>query len=70
MVSPSSGAGQSGGITAAGLIVIVFGNVLVIGLEGLSAGIQSLRLNYYEFFTKFFHGTGKLYSPISLKSRD
>ncbi len=49
-------------------LILVFGNVLVIGLEGLSAGIQALRLNYYEFFTKFFHGTGKLYSPISLSS--
>lgn len=49
--------------------ILVFGNILVIALEGLSAGIQALRLNYYEFFTKFFHGTGKLYTPISLNSR-
>jgi V/A-type H+-transporting ATPase subunit I len=70
MMNPGAGGGNAGGLTAAGIVVIVFGNILVIGLEGLSAGIQSLRLNYYEFFTKFFHGTGKLYSPISLKSRD
>jgi V/A-type H+-transporting ATPase subunit I len=70
MVSRSAGPGNGGGTTAAGIVVIVLGNVLVIVLEGLSAGIQSLRLNYYEFFTKFFHGTGRLYSPISLKSRD
>jgi V/A-type H+-transporting ATPase subunit I len=50
------------------VIVLILGNVLVIGLEGLTAGIQALRLNYYEFFTKFFHGTGKLYTPISLSS--
>jgi V/A-type H+/Na+-transporting ATPase subunit I len=50
------------------ILILVLGNVLVIGLEGLSAGIQALRLNYYEFFTKFFHGTGKLYAPISLTS--
>ena len=49
-------------------VILVLGNILVIGLEGLSAGIQALRLNYYEFFTKFFHGTGKLYTPISLNS--
>jgi V/A-type H+-transporting ATPase subunit I len=48
------------------ILILVLGNILVIGLEGLSAGIQALRLNYYEFFTKFFHGTGKLYTPISL----
>jgi len=50
------------------VIVLVLGNILVISLEGLSAGVQALRLNYYEFFTKFFHGTGKLYTPISLSS--
>ena len=42
------------------------GNVLVIGLEGLSAGIQSLRLNYYEFFSKYFSGSGRAYAPVSL----
>jgi len=51
------------------VIILVLGNILVIGLEGLSAGIQALRLSYYEFFTKFFHGTGQLYTPISLNSK-
>jgi len=50
------------------VLILILGNILVIGLEGLSAGIQALRLSYYEFFTKFFHGTGKLYTPISLNS--
>lgn len=50
------------------VLILIVGNLLVIGLEGLSAAIQALRLNYYEFFTKFFHGTGHLYSPISLSS--
>lgn len=50
------------------VLILIVGNILVIGLEGLSAAIQALRLNYYEFFTKFFHGTGKLYTPISLNS--
>jgi V/A-type H+-transporting ATPase subunit I len=49
-------------------LILLLGNALVIGLEGLSAGIQSLRLNYYEFFSKYFSGTGKAYAPISLKS--
>jgi V/A-type H+-transporting ATPase subunit I len=50
------------------VLVIILGNIMVIALEGLSAGVQALRLSYYEFFTKFFHGTGKLYAPISLNS--
>lgn len=49
-----------------GFIVMVFGNALVIVLEGLSAGIQSLRLNYYEFFNKFFTGHGLSYNPVAL----
>ncbi|MCP4261038.1 MAG: ATPase V [Planctomycetes bacterium] len=50
------------------IIILILGNMLVIGLEGLSAGIQALRLNYYEFFTKFFEGTGVPYTPVSLNS--
>lgn len=51
------------------ILILVAGNALVIALEGLSAGIQSLRLNYYEFFTKFFVGDGKEYNPLSLQSK-
>jgi V/A-type H+-transporting ATPase subunit I len=66
MISAFALAEMTSGITA--IVVLVLGNMLVIALEGLSAGIQALRLSYYEFFTKFFHGTGKLYTPISLDS--
>ncbi len=52
-----------------GMLIYILGNALVIALEGLSAGIQSLRLNYYEFFSKYFSGSGKSYMPISLKDR-
>ena len=51
------------------IFVIFAGNILVIALEGLSAGIQSLRLNYYEFFSKYFRGSGKGYEPVSLHKR-
>ncbi len=51
-------------------LVLISGNVLVIGLEGLSAGIQSLRLNYYEFFSKYFIGAGRAYMPISLRRNE
>ena len=52
-----------------GTVIIIIGNVLVIVLEGLSAGINSLRLNYYEFFTRFFTGHGLAYEPIGLEGR-
>jgi len=61
--------GPGGGFTIGSYLVLVAGNVLIIALEGLSAGIQSLRLNYYEFFSKYFSGSGKAYEPISLRKR-
>ena len=51
------------------ILIMILGNVLVIVLEGLSAGIQSLRLNYYEFFTKYFTGHGIAFRPVGLRSK-
>jgi V/A-type H+-transporting ATPase subunit I len=59
--------GASGGYGVGSYLVLIAGNALVIGLEGLSAGIQSLRLNYYEFFSKYFSGSGRAYAPVSLR---
>ena len=59
--------GPGGQYTFGSYLVLIAGNVLVILLEGLSAGIQSLRLNYYEFFSKYFSGSGKAYAPVTLK---
>jgi len=58
-----------GSFNAWSIVILILGNMLVIGLEGLIAGLQSLRLNYYEFFSKYFSGTGKVYAPISLKGK-
>lgn len=65
-------AGMAGGGSLSSIwavLILIVGNVLIIGLEGLSAGIQSLRLNYYEFFSKYFTGTGHRYEPVSLRSK-
>ncbi len=48
------------------VIVIVLGNVLAILLEGIVAAVQALRLEYYEFFGKFFSGDGRPFKPFSL----
>jgi V/A-type H+-transporting ATPase subunit I len=47
-------------------VVIIFGNILVIALEGMVVTIQSIRLNYYEFFSKFFIGGKKVYKPLTV----
>jgi len=46
-------------------VVIILGNILVICLEGLVVSIQSLRLNYYEFFSKFFLSGKYVYKPLT-----
>ena len=51
-----------------GVVIFILGNILVIVLEGLSSGIQSLRLNYYEFFSRYFTGKGVAYQPVGLKN--
>lgn len=56
-------------VTGSGLwqtIIIILGNVLVIALEGLVVSIQTVRLEYYEFFTKFFKGGGERFQPLKL----
>lgn len=47
-------------------IVIIIGNLFVMGLEGLIVGIQVLRLQYYEIFSRFFGGGGKAFNPIAV----
>ena len=49
------------------LFVIILGNVLVIALEGLLTGIQALRLEYYEMFSRFYEGGGRPFVPVTLK---
>jgi len=46
------------------LFVIIAGNVLVMGLEGLIVGIQVLRLEFYEMFSRFYEGTGREFEPV------
>ena len=52
-----------GGIIWYWLIVLV-GNIGIIVVEGLVVSIQTIRLEYYEFFSKFFKGGGELYQPL------
>jgi len=56
-------AGMSSGVGS--VIILVLGNALAIVLEGMVVAIQVLRLQYYEFFGKFFMGGGKKYDPFT-----
>ncbi len=47
-------------------ITVILGNLFIIGFEGLIVGIQTMRLNYYEFLGKFFVGGGMRFEPLQL----
>jgi V/A-type H+-transporting ATPase subunit I len=50
------------------ILIIVLGNLIIIVLEGLIVTIQVIRLQYYEFFSKFFTETGEEFRPFTLHS--
>lgn len=47
-------------------LIVVIGNALVMVLEALLVAIQVLRLEYYEMFSHFYSGEGRLYEPVKL----
>lgn len=53
-----------------GFIILVLGNALIIGLEGMIVFIQGLRLEFYEMFSKYYEGNGRLFKPIGKKSNN
>jgi V/A-type H+/Na+-transporting ATPase subunit I len=50
------------------IAALIAGNIVLVLLEGLTVSVQVLRLEYYEFFGKFFRGGGELYRPLMLRS--
>lgn len=55
------------GVGLGSILVQVIGNAVVMILEGLIVGIQVLRLEYYEMFSRYFTGRGKEF--VSLQDK-
>ena len=51
---------------AGSVIVIIVGNIFVAAMEGLIVGIQVLRLEFYEVFSRFFDGEGRPFLPAEV----
>ena len=49
------------------VFVIILGNALVIALEGLLTGIQAMRLEFYEMFSRFYEGDGRPFNGVRIK---
>jgi V/A-type H+-transporting ATPase subunit I len=63
----TTGLWTSGGAgAAAAILVFAVGNALAFGLEALVAAVQSLRLEYYELFSRVFTGEGRVFRPWHL----
>lgn len=59
--------GGGAGSLFASKVDIVVGNIVVIALEGLIVFVQAMRLQYYEFFGKFFHHQGRKFAPLAFE---
>jgi V/A-type H+-transporting ATPase subunit I len=57
------------GYIAAPFILLIGHLVINLMMSSLSAYVHTSRLQYVEFFTKFFKGGGKAFSPFSWKKK-
>ncbi|MCI1964840.1 MAG: ATPase [Oscillospiraceae bacterium] len=48
-------------------VIVLIGNIFVMALEGLLVGIQALRLEFYEMFSRFFDGEGRPFMPVVVR---
>jgi len=53
--------------TLAGILILLIGNAIIILLKGLIVAIQVVRLQYYEFFSKFFSEMGVAFTPFRFR---
>ncbi|MEG1429833.1 MAG: hypothetical protein RSC64_08560, partial [Hydrogenoanaerobacterium sp.] len=57
-------------MTGAGsVVVMIIGNLFVMALEGFIVGIQALRLEFYEMFSHYFDGQGKVFTPVTIGNK-
>lgn len=53
-------------IGTGGAVTLIFGNIAIVALEAMIVFIQGLRLEYYEFYSRFFEKGKVMYEPVKL----
>jgi V/A-type H+-transporting ATPase subunit I len=61
-------AGAAGAVAA--VLLLAAGNVVAFALEALVAGVQAMRLEYYELFSRVFAGAGEPFTPWRIQVVD
>jgi len=56
------------GIVVTILLLLIL-HLVNLAISGLGAGVHSLRLQYVEFFNRFYEGGGHEFSPFKIKRR-
>jgi V/A-type H+-transporting ATPase subunit I len=51
------------------LILFVIGNIFSLAINVLGAFVHSLRLQYVEFFSKFYEANGRIFSPFGYETQ-
>ncbi len=52
------------------VIIVIFGNALVMCMEALLVAIQVLRLEFYEMFSRYYNGDGRAFKPLDATAGD
>ena len=56
-------------MAALGVFLLVFGNLFNLVISLLGAYIHDARLQYVEFYGRFFEGEGELFTPLGSKHK-
>ena len=51
------------------IVVFLFGTTISLAMNALGAYVHTIRLQYVEFFSKFYQGGGRLFKPFAAKTR-
>ena len=51
------------------ILILIVAHIVTLGLQSLGSAVHSLRLQYVEFFNRFYEGGGKPFRPFRVKRK-